>query len=662
MSKYKSEVWKYFEKKTNGNAMCKVCGKLLRTSGNTSNLMGHLKKLHKLPSPSETNLKSPNKKEKAMSSYCTPGIRIQNNIDDPEPQTQETANSSNALPSDVSTYTQSPSGSTSTSSSVTEKFMKQPTLEWSLNKISSFSSGGQKHIKITEAIVYFICKDNQPFSVVEDIGFKKLMKEVAPLYKVPTRNTIKARILQRYDVVSSNFKYFLKEIEDITITTDIWSEMMTTKSYIGVTIHFIHSTKLCSAALGIFELSKSLSANYIAYELLNILNLWDIPKSKILAVVTDNDSTMLKAIKENFGENKHLRCFSHSINLVAEGSMKKVDGLLDLISKVRNIVKFIKRSVNCSDELRKLQEKDGDNVKKCILDVVTRWNSVYYMCKRFLELKEVVNQIVLKHINAPPMLNGQEIENIKQAVKILEILEKVTSEISGQKYATMSLVIPIISCINDNLSTMLPTSRIGVEFKNAITDEMKKRFEFIEKNYLLSVSTILDPRFKNIHFKDALALSKHLRFINSSINSLSSTVEDHLSTDSSDSAAEYGTTDLWGHHKNLARKSIKTYVDKTNLGNLKHLGPEITMYLSTPVSQLKTDPLITWEELKPMYPLIHKLATKYLSGVSTSVPSERLFSCASNTISKTRNRLCGKSASKLIFLNNLDNQFWLLSE
>lgn len=292
-----------------------------------------------------------------------------------------------------------------------------------------------------------------------------------------------------------------------------------------------------------------------------------------------------------------MRYFAHLINLVAEGSMKKVDGLLDLISKVRNIVKFIKRSVNCSDELRKLQEKDGDNTKKLILDVVTRWNSVYYMCKRFLEIKEVMNQILLKHVNAPPMLNGQEIENIKQAVNILEILEKVTSEISGQKYATMSLVIPIISCINDNLSTMLPTSRIGVQFKNALTDEMKRRFEFIEQNYLLSVLTILDPRFKNIHFKDALALSKHLRFINNLINSMvSSTVEeDHHSTDSSDSASEYSTIDLWGHHKNLAKKSLKNYVDKTNLGNQKHLGPEITMYLSTSVSQLKTDPLITWE-------------------------------------------------------------------
>lgn len=36
------------------------------------------------------------------------------------------------------------------------------------------------------------------------------------------------------------------------------------------------------------------------------------------------------------------------------------------------------------------------------------------------------------------MLNGQEIENVKQVVNILEILEKVTSEILGQKYATMS--------------------------------------------------------------------------------------------------------------------------------------------------------------------------------------------------------------------------------
>lgn len=53
------------------------------------------------------------------------------------------------------------------------------------------------------------------------------MKEVAPLFNVPTRNTIKARIQQRYDVVSLSFKSVLKEVDDITITMDMWSEMMT---------------------------------------------------------------------------------------------------------------------------------------------------------------------------------------------------------------------------------------------------------------------------------------------------------------------------------------------------------------------------------------------------------------------------------------------------
>jgi len=148
--------------------------------------------------------------------------------------------------------------------------------------------------------------------------------------------------------------------------------------------------------------------------------------------------------------------------------------------------------------------------------------------------------------------------------------------------------------------------------------------------------------------------------MNSSINNMeSSTANKDPSTDSSDSVSDSGELDLRGYHKRLAQKSHKNYVDKSaHPGNKKTLGPEITMYLSTPVCQLNTDPLILWEEFEPLYPSIHKIATKYLSGVSTSVPRERLFSYASNTISKTRNRLSGKLSSKLIFLTKLDDQFW----
>jgi len=38
---------------------------------------------------------------------------------------------------------------------------------------------------------------------------------------------------------------------------------------------------------------------------MNVLNLWDMPKSKILAIMTDNDATISKVIGEHFGKNKH---------------------------------------------------------------------------------------------------------------------------------------------------------------------------------------------------------------------------------------------------------------------------------------------------------------------------------------------------------------------
>lgn len=79
-----------------------------------------------------------------------------------------------------------------------------------------------------------------------------------------------------------------------------------------------------------------------------------------------------------------------------------------------------------------------------------------------------------------------------------------------------------------------------------LADQMKKRFEFIEQNYLLSVLTTLDSRFKNLHFKDAFALSKRFRFIYSSISTMVSLpVEEDYHSTNSDSTSESGSIDLW---------------------------------------------------------------------------------------------------------------------
>ncbi|CAH2095638.1 unnamed protein product [Euphydryas editha] len=69
----------------------------------------------------------------------------------------------------------------------------------SFAKISAYASDGNKNKEITQNIAEMICRDSLPFSLVEGLGFKKLMKTVAPLYKVPCRNTITHLIDTKYE-------------------------------------------------------------------------------------------------------------------------------------------------------------------------------------------------------------------------------------------------------------------------------------------------------------------------------------------------------------------------------------------------------------------------------------------------------------------------------
>lgn len=66
-----------------------------------------------------------------------------------------------------------------------------------------------------------------------------------------------------------------------------------------------------------------------------------------------------KAAKDTFGARKFIACFAHTINLITNGSIDKCVGLNELVEKVRTIVKFIKNSVNVSDELRQYQKNEG---------------------------------------------------------------------------------------------------------------------------------------------------------------------------------------------------------------------------------------------------------------------------------------------------------------
>lgn len=102
--------------------------------------------------------------------------------------------------------------------------------------------------------------------------------------------------------------------------------------------------------------------------MLKCLSEWDIPKDKIMAVVSDNGANITKAVKDSFGTNKYVPCFAHTINFIVEKSISNTTSLIDLLSNVREIVKHFKRSTFLSDELRKKQINQGILIyyRKCM--------------------------------------------------------------------------------------------------------------------------------------------------------------------------------------------------------------------------------------------------------------------------------------------------------
>ena len=111
----------------------------------------------------------------------------------------------------------------------------------------------------------------------------------------------------------------------------------------------------------------------------------------------------------------------------------------------------------------------------------------------------------------------------------------------------------------------------------------------------MAVSTILDPRFKNLHFKNGEACASAMSLLRRTISE-SSTSQNISSESDTDSVT--GEYDFWKEHKELAHKKGR----KAKGG----LHDELSLYIKNPVTPLKSNPLETWEDLKEIFPGLYR--------------------------------------------------------
>jgi len=309
-----------------------------------------------------------------------------------------------------------------------------------------------------------------------------------------------------------------------------------------------------------------------------------------------------------------------------------------------------------SDELKRLQRRDGKTESTALKfkqDVPTRWNSTYFMIERFLQLKDYVYPVLLTCSTAPKLLSREEIDILEDIVRVLGPIEFVITEISGDSYPTSSLVIPVLHCMEGIIKKCVALTVEGNAFRDNILSEIQRRFKEIESYKIFAISTILDPRYKRVHFQSPRAVSTAISYINSQLKTVA--VNNNVESDKTDQLTprtEIKEFDVWTFHDSLIESNAPSFDESGGINF------ELRQYLNQPLIPRNRDPFKYWQTLKFVYPTLFAVAMRYLSVVATSVPSERVFSKAGIIKSDLRSRLSGERLNSLLFLGSLREENW----
>lgn len=453
-------------------------------------------------------------------------------------------------------------------------------------------------------------------------------------------------IEQKVADFKSKVKFQLNHVKWFSLTSDIWSDTINTRSFISLTCHFINEGIFKSLILAVRKMNLNHEAVNIATELTEILWEYNICFDKIVCITTDNGRNMVLASEQLLGIDSHIKCFAYSLNLITQYSIECDVSVKNTIEKVKQIVSKFKYSIKLNEELKKSQCQsqfnDGTSLK-LIQAIETRRNSVYLMIERFIKLKEYISTALLRNKSTVNMLSTEEIVILEQFLIVLKPTYDVTIEISAEKQTTISKIVPIYACLTHFYNESKFESRLAMKLKNAIQHKIKERFKAYEQEDLYGFSMILDPRFKKIHFSNR-------NIANKMVKKLNLLVENEISL-SQTSQAPTTTTDtsIWSFHD-----KIVSNIDV----ELESISNELKRYLNEPTINRSADPLIFWLNNKNNFGHLHDYAIKYLTAIATSVPSERVFSKAEHVLNKRRANLTGKHAEGLIFLNQFSIENW----
>ena len=357
----------------------------------------------------------------------------------------------------------------------------------------------------------------------------------------------------------------------------------------------------------------------------------------------------------------------HTVNLAVQKALELPD-VNKIIGTAKSIVTYFRQSNNAWQQLKESAKDQGFPTLALIQEVDTRWNSAKAMLDRLYEIYPPVVTVLVNNDKLHLIPPDSTRSNMKSLCDFLSDFDSATQLVSGEKYATISLLTPLLrALINHCIVNETQDTSLIKSVKQTVNKDISLRYKKSRTQTILNICTILDPRLKN---DDEYGSWKNQVELISATEDLWESSEQSTQTDSemipetqSQQGATYSKFAI-SHvappltEKQRKVKDFKNKIFQINTSNIRQetlhvrVGREVDRYMVEPQEEPDTNPLEWWKSRQNSYPLLTKTFRHYFNIPATSVPSERAFSLCSNVITKKRASLLPENVNIITFLHH----------
>ncbi|XP_030376705.1 zinc finger BED domain-containing protein 1 [Scaptodrosophila lebanonensis] len=694
----RSKIWKYYEKLDNNCAQCQLCEKIIKTSGNTSNLMKHMK-THPQVDVNDTesvvirgiykreaDAVTAKKRSKKLSSHLhikqedgqiikaenvdigeqceydsfgdsrvavavdSAKEMVEDNLSWPaEVESESLDGQATVIADDIIEFEPSLMGDGEQCEGETLYQLEELPLA-NLEEVETYTTKNRQNVQKNlenDQLAYFVCRDKHPLEIIQGDGFKQLMHAFCPIYRLPTVEQLSVHINKLAQRQTAVLRQRFANLSTIALSCAICSTTtngnsnskatrLDAQQQLELVAHFYEGDNWRSRTLIVQSLPVHYNAGNIVEWLDRTCNRFDIDKSKIVCVVTKNSRLLENAVAALLGAGRHLPCFGEILESVFEMVVQRHE-FASLCEKVRRYVLFYLSTGVPSMQLQlELDEKQHPI-------------TTYEMLERYVQLAPQLDKLLRSQLDAPPSLTPIELEICHHLLAVLKPLANAARELcrpDTSSYPSASKALPIAyTIINELKQSRSSEHKYAYELRLFLVRQLEERFETMEKNIFLAMASLLDPRFRNMPFQSSALVAKYMTQLYDQMQH-----HEEIGMETACTAED----DFWTAYKALSHEKHKHSTVTSDCDD------EIATYFCNNISSLQVEPMLLWKDLAQIHPFLYSLAKKYLHIPATATPPVRIFTSAEAEVAIQREKLRDEQMNNILFMADCTKEEWQL--